>query len=738
MRAYPPYPDQPTAQNQSQEMPPQGMPTQIGSNPNPPYPSPPPVKQKRKGPPLQSMPPQGMPFQGMPPQGGPNAPYPAQPPLQQAQQGPPPGFAPPQGMPSNIPPLGMPQGGPNAPYPGQPPVQQNRQGPPPPPPSFAPPGMPPQGMPSNMPPQGMLQGGPNAPYPGQPPVQQQQNRQGPPPPPPGFAPPGMPPQGMPLNMPPQGMPQGGPNAPYPGQPPVQQNRQAPPPPQGMPPQGMPPQGQPGQPYSRPGQPAAKKNKKLFWILVSSAAVLVLAAAAVLYFFVLSKPDYTVLSNTITDEYGVFLDNSLSDKGLPTEYIQAVKAAGFESLKENLEAGFDKNLRAQMLNLKVRVPILNAQKVQNVPDIETLPTDSFLDQTSRAVRQELVSQLSGELEYKTISLDAEVIHTPGASPEYEISFRTSPEAGGLSEIVANYEKAFGETWSLSAADPLEALTSNFSFSDAYDVLENACLSYGDNADYLYELAQEFLIPNIMDVSYLNTQRTQIKVDFSLGNVDDFLTRFFDMYFIELAEPVYFSPDLPEVRESIVSDACNLLYDLVSPKSDSFIVDLLQPSLEFDVADLESDLANLYDGLCDVADKIQETIDYNAIYPLQLPPTSVLQDAPTGDDAIEYTITGQNGKPHYVIFKSLDGGRDITAFIRAEDTLTVSVPPGTYEFYVSNGDYWYGETHRFGNNGSYKKFDEIFEDPPGSSFTLTLSIPGGGGNAGSNAVDYGNFG
>jgi hypothetical protein len=92
--AFVPNPDIAAAQQQQQQMPPQGMPPQ--------------------GMPPQGMPPQGMPPQGMPPQGMPPQGMPPQgmPPQGMPPQGMPPQGMPPQGMPpQGMPPQGMPPQG---------------------------------------------------------------------------------------------------------------------------------------------------------------------------------------------------------------------------------------------------------------------------------------------------------------------------------------------------------------------------------------------------------------------------------------------------------------------------------------------------------------------------------------------------------------------------------------------------------------------------------------------------
>lgn len=75
-------------------------------------------------------------------------------------------------------------------------------------------------------------------------------------------------------------------------------------------------------------------------------------------------------------------------------------------------------------------------------------------------------------------------------------------------------------------------------------------------------------------------------------------------------------------------------------------------------------------------------------------------------IDTTKTSDN---YYIYLKYYgnDRSRDMSFFVRANNSLNIDVPLGTYEMFYCSGSDWYGTENKFGYNTSYCKADERFE-------------------------------
>lgn len=108
-------------------------------------------------------------------------------------------------------------------------------------------------------------------------------------------------------------------------------------------------------------------------------------------------------------------------------------------------------------------------------------------------------------------------------------------------------------------------------------------------------------------------------------------------------------------------------------------------------------------------------------------------------IDTTKTSDN---YYIYLKYYgnDRSRDMSFFVRANNSLNIDVPLGTYEMFYCSGSDWYGTENKFGYNTSYCKADERFEFTSDNEYvyghTVTL-YPVSNGNLETKEIEESSF-
>lgn len=87
--------------------------------------------------------------------------------------------------------------------------------------------------------------------------------------------------------------------------------------------------------------------------------------------------------------------------------------------------------------------------------------------------------------------------------------------------------------------------------------------------------------------------------------------------------------------------------------------------------------------------------------------------------EITITASSGSSCVVLLKTIAGANRLSFYVRAGDTVTVSVPSGRFYVYFASGRTWYGygEGKMFGENTSYSMDDQLCDF---SEYTYTYTL------------------
>jgi hypothetical protein len=106
--------------------------------------------------------------------------------------------------------------------------------------------------------------------------------------------------------------------------------------------------------------------------------------------------------------------------------------------------------------------------------------------------------------------------------------------------------------------------------------------------------------------------------------------------------------------------------------------------------------------------QKLADYESIHPrLALPYTGILRKSYSQGYAPLEIRTRSAESNYYIKLISIDSGYTImTAFIRSGQTLSITVPLGTYDIRYATGKLWYGETELFGEKTSRNRADDTF--------------------------------
>ena len=78
-----------------------------------------------------------------------------------------------------------------------------------------------------------------------------------------------------------------------------------------------------------------------------------------------------------------------------------------------------------------------------------------------------------------------------------------------------------------------------------------------------------------------------------------------------------------------------------------------------------------------------------------------------DPSEITVTASHGSSCVVKLKDKSGVTKISFYVRAGETVTVSVPREILQVYFASGETWYGNRFLFGNDTYYSKDDEYLD-------------------------------
>lgn len=134
-------------------------------------------------------------------------------------------------------------------------------------------------------------------------------------------------------------------------------------------------------------------------------------------------------------------------------------------------------------------------------------------------------------------------------------------------------------------------------------------------------------------------------------------------------------------------------------------------------------------------VPKCLNCGVLKPLPLPASGTVFIGSDLNRESEISINSSSDKSCYIKLKGSSGIDVFSFFVRAGESVTVSVPKGYYYVYFSYGTEWHGPELLFGEDTTYTKDDEIMDF---ESYTWTYTLyPTSNGNFSETPIDEEEF-
>lgn len=134
-------------------------------------------------------------------------------------------------------------------------------------------------------------------------------------------------------------------------------------------------------------------------------------------------------------------------------------------------------------------------------------------------------------------------------------------------------------------------------------------------------------------------------------------------------------------------------------------------------------------------ISNTTQTSNLKPAVEPSSGVLLESSVADCPSSLTISASSGSSCVVKVKYPSGSTALSFYVRAGETVTVSVPASNLQVYFASGETWYGIKNLFGPNTYYSMDDDIL-DFANYTYEYTL-YPVTNGNFSQTPIDASDF-